>query len=660
MLDRDILALYEQRSMQAIVLSQTRFSTYCGLLARSILRDEQDVIACVGATWTRAWDTVPFDHPANLKLYLGKIARSLAIERLTANQMAACSEQLPLVLAELGEIASPGADPSAEIGRDRLVGILGMFLSGLCERDCGMFIRRYYYVEDIELIARRFCVTRAQAESALQSARQGLRQAIGRTVYMQELLLLDALGEMPIALIERAEQYKPRRPFKLRARHVVLSVLVLLATFLALSVAVLCGISYVVWETDAYLQQEYGDYDGTLIDAFDILLTRNENWAANMLNEQQKESLHGVLESKKPDRGALFVLHGSQGLTFKSFGDGTCAVSGLACTDSHVLIPSVSPDGDTVVSIAMEGFEGNRFITEVTIPWTVTDIGYEAFKGAKKLTKVYMPDSIEFIGEGAFADCKSLSSLEIPMLVSRIDTGVVAGCIQLKTVTVSALNPYFYSEGNCLIHTESQEVIAGWGEEIVIPEGVQSIRDYALHNHATLKKITFPQSLCVIRKNAFENCDGIESIVLPDSMNGLGDSAFANCDGLVSVSLPLSVDTLDPSVLANCNGMTEITIPGGWTEIGNGMCSGCYMLTRVEIKDGVSVIGRNAFKNCASLSEIVIPCTVEKIEQGAFDGCGKLSIVYYTGSEADWAQLMILVEEGSPLKTATVHCNYAP
>lgn len=111
MLYHEISALYEQRNLQAITQSEQQFGAYCRLIARSLLRNEQDVDACVSDTWTRAWETVPLESPANLKLHIGKLTRSLAIERLAECAPDAYGEQVSAVLAELGEIASPNAQP---------------------------------------------------------------------------------------------------------------------------------------------------------------------------------------------------------------------------------------------------------------------------------------------------------------------------------------------------------------------------------------------------------------------------------------------------------------------------------------------------------------------------------------------------------------------
>ena len=86
----------------------------------------------------------------------------------------------------------------------------------------------------------------------------------------------------------------------------------------------------------------------------------------------------------------------SEGLDFTSNGDGTCYVSGIgSCTDTDIVIPSVSPDGDSVTSIGDSAFCGCFGLTSITIPDSVTSIGDAAFHYCSGLTDVYYSGTID-------------------------------------------------------------------------------------------------------------------------------------------------------------------------------------------------------------------------------------------------------------------------
>lgn len=139
----------------------------------------------------------------------------------------------------------------------------------------------------------------------------------------------------------------------------------------------------------------------------------------------------------------------SEGLRFRSKGNGTCAVVGIGeCADRIVSIPSKSPDGETVVEISVGAFADLENIVEIIIPDSVVSIGSGAFSSCKSLEaitvgeanplfssengvlfnkakstllcypsgkkdRVYvLPGSVLRIGAGAFSSCPALVELE--------------------------------------------------------------------------------------------------------------------------------------------------------------------------------------------------------------------------------------------------------
>ena len=78
----------------------------------------------------------------------------------------------------------------------------------------------------------------------------------------------------------------------------------------------------------------------------------------------------------------------------------------------------------------------------------------------------------------------------------------------------------------------------------------------------------------------------------------------------------------------------------------------CLSLTRVTIPDSVTSIGHYAFYNCTSLTSITIGNSVTLIDDYVFDDCQALTTVYYTGTEAEWAKI-IINSHNSNLTSAT-------
>ena len=87
---------------------------------------------------------------------------------------------------------------------------------------------------------------------------------------------------------------------------------------------------------------------------------------------------------KPPD--ALPPAPVDNGLSYSSNGNGTCALIGLgSCLDTCIVIPTTSPSGDVVTSIAARAFYGCTFASGIQIPSTVSSIGALAFANCPNL-----------------------------------------------------------------------------------------------------------------------------------------------------------------------------------------------------------------------------------------------------------------------------------
>ncbi len=184
MQDNEIVALYHQRDEMAIVHTQDKYGSYCTGIAQSILQNLQDSEECVNDTWLRTWNSIPPAAPENLKTYVGRITRNLSLDRLVyRNREKRGGGEVMLALDEIDEVASPDAELATQIEREDFARILNAFLWSLPELDCSVFIRRYYYMESIEQIAKRYGMSRSAVFKRLSRARQRLRKALAQEGY---------------------------------------------------------------------------------------------------------------------------------------------------------------------------------------------------------------------------------------------------------------------------------------------------------------------------------------------------------------------------------------------------------------------------------------------------------------------------------------------
>ncbi len=174
--DHAIVDLYWSRDPEAIRRTGERYGGYCRAIARNILPDRRDAEECVNDTWLNAWNAMPEDRPRLLAPYLGKITRNLALTRWRAGHAEKRGGgELPLVLEELGECASPG-DALQAVEAAELAEAVNRFLRTLPERECGVFLRRYWFAEPMAEVARRYGMREATVRTSLFRSREKLRR----------------------------------------------------------------------------------------------------------------------------------------------------------------------------------------------------------------------------------------------------------------------------------------------------------------------------------------------------------------------------------------------------------------------------------------------------------------------------------------------------
>ena len=180
-------------------------------------------------------------------------------------------------------------------------------------------------------------------------------------------------------------------------------------------------------------------------------------------------------------------------------GVGTLYVSGI-----HITIPSYA-------------FNSSSNLKSITIPNGVTTIGDGAFSSCANLASVTIGDGVKSIGEGAFEECSNLTSVNI--------TDVAAWCD--ISFDGQFANPFTYAN-NLYVNGE---LVA----DLVIPDGVTTIGDYAFYNIDCLTSITIPNSVTTIGHYAFSSCGNLASVTIGDGVKSIGFTAFAACSNLTSV-----------------------------------------------------------------------------------------------------------------------------
>lgn len=307
-----------------------------------------------------------------------------------------------------------------------------------------------------------------------------------------------------------------------------------------------------------------------------------------------------------------------------------------------------------------------RIIESIFFDEGATSLGQNAFADLSALTSVELPDSLRRIGSYALSGCESLTSISFPAGIESIE-GYVFGS------TLDAL----YYEGNIEnwldIEFKNSRGILGWVEKLyisgdavenlVIPNGISSIPQYAFSYYYGLKSVVFPASLTSIGDGAFVGCDKCVYAEFLGNAPSIGVNTFSASDNFViyyhsgahgwsspkwDIYYAACVeDFSDYSVLDEDNRNSQgilftlnesaktAVVGDGSGETNNsgyyGAQRGAVIIPNTVTKNGaiyqVIGIGSGAFKGNRHVTSVSIGSGVTSILPDAFAGCPELKSI---------------------------------
>lgn len=297
-------------------------------------------------------------------------------------------------------------------------------------------------------------------------------------------------------------------------------------------------------------------------------------------------------------------------------------------------------DNNTGTASVIEGY--TKYSGDIVIPqsftfnydnneYVVTSVGDGAFSDCSGLTSVTIPNTATSIKSSAFSGCSGLTEITIPSSVSSIGSNAFANCTGLLKVIIND--------------------VASWCG-ITFSSADANPLYYAMHlylNQELLMDLVIPNTVSEIRNYAFYNASDLKSVKVPNSITNISSSAFIGCNGLKDVEInATSIGTW----FSNYNFIQRIVLGNNVSNIGANAFSGCTSLNSVHISNSVTSIGNNAFSGCTSLSDITSEITDVFITgTNAFEGCENATLHVPAGtvaaycSNADWKRIIHIVEK---------------
>ena len=229
--------------------------------------------------------------------------------------------------------------------------------------------------------------------------------------------------------------------------------------------------------------------------------------------------------------------------------------------------------------------------------------------------------------------CPNTKTIHLPESVVELrgikeDTFFSYSKIEIAGIEVDQRNTSFATDGHALYSKDYKRLIHFFSydmERYVIPEGVETICEFAFAWQLSLVEISLPQSIRLIDSSAFARCRSLAVVSGIESAQDVAANAFDETPYLRNLPIAI-IGTVFKGY--HEKGQVSYQIPEGITEIDSGaFSSDAATLEQLIFPSTLQVIKDKAFSGDTSfkVKEISIPEGVKSIPEKLFINFGSLT-----------------------------------
>lgn len=220
------------------------------------------------------------------------------------------------------------------------------------------------------------------------------------------------------------------------------------------------------------------------------------------------------------------------------------------CNFKKVIIPT------SVETIGKGAFSDCTNLLHVELPHGLIAIEDHTFARCTSLALVKIPDSVRVIGDGAFAYCEALTGVKLPKALVEVHDNAFKQCYNLSKLAYEGTNRirfgnnvFFLDDKLCngngfITYGDTLFYSARRKREIKIHSSIKHIAGYAFNFNNNIEQIVIPDGVQTIGASAFCNCWNLSRVVLPKSLKCIGASAFVPGCAIRGITIPDEVEDI--------------------------------------------------------------------------------------------------------------------
>ena len=182
--DRRIVELFFERDESAIHYTSEKYGRKLRSLSQGIVKDLQTAEECENDTYTEAWNSIPPSEPKDyLYAFLARIIRHISLNCCINRSRLKRNAYLCELSAEMEQCIPAPDDCECRMDDMALREAINAFLGTLSTEKRNLFLRRYWFLDSIADISKRFGLSESKVKTTLFRSRSQLREYLKKEGY---------------------------------------------------------------------------------------------------------------------------------------------------------------------------------------------------------------------------------------------------------------------------------------------------------------------------------------------------------------------------------------------------------------------------------------------------------------------------------------------